>query len=189
MGAFDRRSLIWSVGLHATAALALVVAGCVSWFRLRDDDPEILAEFVVEPPGDPEAADPVERESSRPDAAVICYGAFTYVSAIQGWLLRGVPAMFGRDYNEAVYLAPEKNVTVDCPPFYIWQPMSDDGRHGMTLATSLQEAGIPYELHIFQSGFHGNCLNDGENDGHRSDPHSAHWTELCAEWLRFNGLE
>ena len=58
MGLLDRRSLAWSVGLHATAALALVVAGCVSWFRLRDEPDEILAEFVVEPPGDPEAADP-----------------------------------------------------------------------------------------------------------------------------------
>ena len=138
--------------------------------------------------GNPDAADPAERESCRPDAAVICYGAFTYVSAIQGWLLRGINPMFGRDYREAVYLAPEKNVTPDCPPFYIWQPMSDDGRHGMTLARSLQDVGVPYELHIFQSGFHGNCLSDGENDGHRADPHSAHWASLCAEWLEYNGI-
>ncbi len=54
----DKRSLLWSAGLHATVALALVVAGCVSWLRFRADEPDILAEFVVEPPGDPEAADP-----------------------------------------------------------------------------------------------------------------------------------
>lgn len=58
MNLLDRRSLVWSAGLHAFAALALVVAGCVSWFRFHDDSGEILAEFVVEPPGDPEAEEP-----------------------------------------------------------------------------------------------------------------------------------
>lgn len=58
MSGLDRRSLAWSVGLHAAAALALAAAGCLSWLRFRQDNPEILAEFVVEPPGDPEAAEP-----------------------------------------------------------------------------------------------------------------------------------
>lgn len=59
MQSADRRSLLWSAGLHASIALAFVVAGCVSWMRFREDEPDdILAEFVVEPPGDPAAADP-----------------------------------------------------------------------------------------------------------------------------------
>lgn len=58
MGGLDRRSLAWSVALHAAAALALAAAGCLSWLRFRQDDPEILAEFVVEPPGDPTAEEP-----------------------------------------------------------------------------------------------------------------------------------
>lgn len=64
----DKRSLLWSVGLHATAALALAVAGCVSWFRFHDDEPDILAEFVVEPPGDPEADDPPPPPEPEPEA-------------------------------------------------------------------------------------------------------------------------
>lgn len=64
----DKRSLLWSVGLHATAALALAVAGCVSWFRSRDEEPDILAEFVVEPPGDPEVPDPPPPPEPEPEA-------------------------------------------------------------------------------------------------------------------------
>lgn len=36
--------------------------------------------------GDPDAADPIERCSSRPDAAVICYGAFATVAFPEGFL-------------------------------------------------------------------------------------------------------
>lgn len=58
MQGLDRRSLAWSVGLHAAAALAFVVAGCVSWIRLNEEPDDILAEFTVEPPGDPAAEEP-----------------------------------------------------------------------------------------------------------------------------------
>ena len=58
MQALDRRSIAWSVSLHVAVALAFVVAGCVSWIRFHEDDSEILAEFVVEPPGDPQAEEP-----------------------------------------------------------------------------------------------------------------------------------
>ena len=68
MQTVDRRSLLWSVGLHVSVALAFVVAGCVSWFRYRDEEPDILAEFVVEPPGDPEAADPPPAPEPAPEA-------------------------------------------------------------------------------------------------------------------------
>lgn len=63
----DRRSLALSVALHATAVLALVVAGCVSWFRSDEEPPEILAEFVVEPPGDPAAPDPAPPPEPEPE--------------------------------------------------------------------------------------------------------------------------
>ena len=62
----DRRSLEWSVALHAAAALALAVAGCVSWCRTHDAAPEIVAEFLVEPPGDPDAPEPLPEPEPEP---------------------------------------------------------------------------------------------------------------------------
>ena len=54
MGGLDRRSLAWSVALHAAAALALAAAGCLSWLRFRQDDPEgkptsLVADFSLLP--------------------------------------------------------------------------------------------------------------------------------------------
>lgn len=70
----------------------------------------------------------------------------------------------GNTREERIFLSPEKNLSVDTPPFFIWQTMSDDGRYGMNLAKALQDMEIPYELHIFQPGVHGLAMADGEND-------------------------
>ena len=60
--------------------------------------------------GNPDAADPVERFSSRPDAAVLCYGAFATVAFPPGMMR----STFGEtDRDEKLYLAPENNVTPD----------------------------------------------------------------------------
>lgn len=133
--------------------------------------------------GDNKSTDVVERQSSRPDAAVICYGAMTAVSypAQFGTKLEG--DFWGRTREEMHFLAPEKNITPNTPPFFIWQTMSDDGRHGMCLAKALQDEGVPYELHIFTEGVHGLAMADGNNDLDMSVPHVAHWGELCSEWL------
>lgn len=138
--------------------------------------------------GNRESCDNIEHQSSRPDAAVIGYGAMSGISFPIPFGIEMDASVWGRDLKEKIYLAPEKNITADTPPFFIWQTMSDDGRHGMCLAKAMQDVGIPYELHIFQSGLHGVAMADGENDLAYNDPHITHWGELCAEWLEELGL-
>ena len=135
--------------------------------------------------GDPSAADPAERCSSRPDAAVICYGAFATVSFPEGFL----QAPFGEnDRAEKLYLAPERNVTPDTPPFFIWQTISDDPRNAFELGRALTEAGVPFDLHCFETGHHGVGLADGHDDEGFADPYLARWAELCIEWLKLHGI-
>ena len=135
--------------------------------------------------GDPADPDPVERCSSRPDAAVICYGAFATVAFPKG-LMR---APFGEaDRAEKLYLAPEKNVTPDTPPFFIWQTISDDPRNAFVLASALTEAGVPFDLHCFETGHHGVGLADGHDDAGFYDAHLSRWAELCASWLRVHEI-
>jgi acetyl esterase/lipase len=138
--------------------------------------------------GNPESDDPVERFSCRPDAAVLAYGAFTSMTFPTGFgmMLKGPGSELTQE--ERYKLAVEKRITPDTPPFFIWQTMSDDGRHGMATAKALQDVGVPYELHIFTSGVHGCALADGENDLDLADRHVAHWGKLCAEWLESMGL-
>lgn len=137
--------------------------------------------------GNPDSDDPIERFSCRPDAVVMAYGAFatmSFPSAFGG--LRGPGSEL--TLEERFKLAVEKRITPDTPPFFIWQTMSDDGRHGLTTAKALQDVGVPYELHIFTAGVHGCALADGENDLDFADAHVARWGTLCAEWLESMGI-
>lgn len=137
--------------------------------------------------GNADSADAVERCSCRPDAAVIAYGAMSSVSFPVPFGMDMGGGLFGNSPAERYYFAPEKHVTPDTPPMFIWQTLSDDGRHGMCLAKALQDAGVPYELHIMEGGVHGLGLADGENDLAADVPHIARWTQLCDEWLKLHG--
>lgn len=138
--------------------------------------------------GDAVNTDPVERESSRPNAAVVCYGAMSLTAFPQPFGFPADEAMYGRSKEERFLLSADRNVRPDSPPMFLWQTMSDDGRHGMNLACALQAAGVPYELHIFQAGAHGLALADGKNDLDSSVETVARWPELCLGWLNENGL-
>lgn len=138
--------------------------------------------------GNPAKQDAIEHASSRPDAAVVCYGAMSATAFPMPFGMEPDAALFGETLEERFYLSAERHVRTNMPPVFIWQTMSDDGRHGMTLASALQAANVPYELHIFQSGVHGLALADGENDLDASVQSVSRWAELCILWLRENGL-
>ena len=142
--------------------------------------------------GDPRAEDPVERESSRPDAAVLGYGAFAFAGLPGGFFSDPFGEQVFNPYvankEELIYFAPEVNVTRQTPPFFIWQTISDDPRHSFTLGQALTAVGIPFEMHLFPQGAHGLALADGNNDLGMDLPHVARWASLCAEWLEEQGL-
>ena len=142
--------------------------------------------------GDPQAADPSERESSRPDAAVLGYGAFAFAGLPGGFFVDPFGDRIMNPYvankEELIYFAPEVNVTRATPPFFIWQTNSDDPRHSFTLGQALTAVGIPFEMHLFPEGVHGLALADGNNDLDMDIPHVARWASLCAEWLEGQGI-
>lgn len=138
--------------------------------------------------GKPDSKDEAEHVSCRPDAAVIGYGAMSGVSFPLPFGMTERDSKMGTTRDDRLYLATEKNIRSDTPPMFIWQTLSDDGRHGMCLAKALQDAEIPYELHIFQPGIHGLAMADGANGPHMDIPHITHWGELCTEWLEEVGF-
>jgi acetyl esterase/lipase len=142
--------------------------------------------------GDPGAADPVERHSCRPDAAVLGYGAFAFAGLPGGFFADPFADVthnpFVASKAELIYFAPEVNITPETPPFFIWQTNSDDPRHSFTLGQALTAVGIPFEMHLFPEGVHGLALADGHNDLAMDLPHVARWASLCAEWLTEQGL-
>ncbi len=142
--------------------------------------------------GDPSAADPIERESCRPDAAVLGYGAFAFAGLPGGFFVDPFGDRIMNPYvankEELIYFAPEVNITRATPPFFIWQTNSDDPRHSFTLGQALTAVGIPFEMHLFPEGVHGLALADGNNDLDMDLPHVARWASLCAEWLEGLGI-
>lgn len=142
--------------------------------------------------GCPEAADEVERQSCRPDAAVLGYGAFAFAGLPDGFFVDPFADVthnpFVASKQELIYFAPEVNITLHTPPFFIWQTNSDDPRHAFTLGQALTAVGIPFEMHLFPQGVHGMALADGNNDLSMDIPHVARWAQLCAEWLREQGI-
>lgn len=131
--------------------------------------------------GQPGAADPVERQSSRPDAGILCYpvismGPLTHQGSRKN-LLGPAPA------PELVkLLSNELQVTKETPPCFIWHTWEDKTvavENSLEFASALRRNGVPFDLHIYQKGAHGMGLGKGS-------PHP--WAQDCLFWLKAQGF-
>ncbi|MGI6173271.1 MAG: GNAT family N-acetyltransferase [Christensenellales bacterium] len=136
--------------------------------------------------GDPNAKDPVERESSRPDAFLPCYPLVTLMEPKDPEELAFVETLLGKGATESdrEAFSAERNVTPDTPPAFIWHTAEDavvpPQVHTLPLAAKLAENSVPYALHIFARGAHGLGLAGGTEAGE--------WTDLAVQWLREQGF-
>jgi len=136
--------------------------------------------------GQPDAADPIERQSSRPDLGILCYavitlGQFTHQGSRNNLL--------GKDPspNLVRQLSNELQVTKDTPPCFIWHTYEDKAvpvENSLQFAEALRQAGVPFDLHIYQQGPHG--LGLGTRDWNPEKRHP--WTRDCIFWLRAQGF-
>jgi acetyl esterase/lipase len=136
-------------------------------------------------PGNPDADDPIERVSSRPDFLVLGY---PWIGAIS---LDTSHLNYCKLYNvmdrcEALRVAysPDLFVTKDTPPTFWYHTFSDRTvpvEQGLRFYEALVKAGIPAEAHIFASGPHGTGLGKG-------DAALGQWPSLLENWLRAQGL-
>jgi acetyl esterase/lipase len=130
--------------------------------------------------GDPQADDPVERCSCRPDALILCY-AWLSAMDTEPSDIRVPPGEDAEQFRKRI--SAEQNVSDKTPPAFLWHT-SDDQRvpvkHSLLFAEALRQHGVPFELHVYRQGRHGLGLA-GES------PHVASWTNLCCEWLESMG--
>jgi acetyl esterase/lipase len=136
--------------------------------------------------GKPEAADPIERVSSRPDAVILCYavitmGEFTHTGSKRNLLGNDPAPELARE------LSAELHVTRDTPPCFIWHTYEDPAvpvENSLQLALALRRVGVPFDLHIYQKGSHGLGLGTRDWNPERRHP----WTRDCVFWLRAQGF-
>lgn len=134
--------------------------------------------------GDSGQTDANLRVSSRPDAALILYGAVSESG------IGGDNGLFGHDTKvQAQRCAndPLRNIRSDCPPMFVFQTHKDDPRHALQFCYQLACYGVPYEIHTFEEGPHGGGLYNGK-DNTPDIPHTARWAMLAAEWLEGKGF-
>ena len=135
--------------------------------------------------GKADASDPIERESSRPDLAVLCYGFILFDEPNP----EREKIFLGENGTEEQkrLLSPRLNVRKDTPPTFIWQTVEDSKvvvENAFAFANALREKGVPYDLHLYENGKHGIGL--GSKD---YDPEKAHaWTRDCIFWLKQRGF-
>jgi acetyl esterase/lipase len=136
--------------------------------------------------GKPDAADPVERQSSRPDLGILCYavitmGEFTHTGSRDNLLGPNPSPELIRN------LSNELQVTKDTPPCFIFHTYEDTAvpvEDSLQFAQALRRAGVPFDLHVYQKGQHGIGLGS-----HQWDPARRHpWTSDCAYWLKTRGF-
>lgn len=135
-------------------------------------------------PGNQQAADPVDRLSSRPDFAVLGYPV---ISMTESYMHRGSQRNLlgdNPDPDLARRLSGENAVTKDTPPTFIFQTNEDTtvpAENSLYYFLALRKAGIPAEMHVFEKGAHGVGL---AND----IPALSPWSSLLATWLRGRGV-
>jgi acetyl esterase/lipase len=131
--------------------------------------------------GNPDAADRVDRESSRPDLGILCYpvismGTFMH-SGSRANLLGPQPSP-----DLVQLLSNELQVTSNTPPCFLWTTAEDKTvppENSLLFAEALQKNHVPYDLHIYEKGPHGMGLADKPPFTH---PHP--WAADCLFWLK-----
>jgi acetyl esterase/lipase len=129
--------------------------------------------------GDAGDADPIQRQSSRPDLGVLCYAVITMgPDTHQG----SKQNLLGRDPAPELVtlLSNELQVTPQTPPCFVWSTDEDKTvkvENSLSFALALRKAGVPFDLHIYEKGGHGMGLGNGHP-----------WGGDCLFWLAARGF-
>lgn len=133
--------------------------------------------------GVPDAADPLERLSSRPDAFIPCYAVVSFAAYRHQGSLENLLGEQRNDYKLIKRFSAELQVTPDTPPAFIWHTAADEAvpvENSVNLAAALARVGVPFEMHIFPEGRHGLGLAEEYEDVRQ-------WAPLLQLWLKKQG--
>ncbi len=110
----------------------------------------------------------------RPNASILLYPCI--LDSISRILAFPVPSL-------------DKEVDDKTPPAIIIASCEDNCvpiENSLAYATALEKAKIPFEIHIYEKGYHGFSLADYTVYSKAEEEYNAHlkgWFELCANWL------
>ena len=134
--------------------------------------------------GQKDAKDSIDRESCRPDFAVLCYPV---ISLTEPWGHGGTKKnLLGDNPDPKLIenLSNEKQVTADTPPTFLFHTGEDTGvpvENAIAFYSACVKAKVPAELHVYQIGPHGVGLAP-------ADPATHGWKDRLADWMKANAF-
>jgi acetyl esterase/lipase len=136
-------------------------------------------------PGNPEADDPIERVSSRPDFLVLGYPWIGAISSDTSHLSYcDLFKLMDKCEELRKAYSPDLFVTPKTPPTFWYHTFDDQTvpvEQGLRFYDALVKAGVPSEAHIFAKGVHGTGLG-------KADAALDQWPDLLEIWLRAQEL-
>ena len=138
--------------------------------------------------GDTNATDAIERVSSRPDLVVLCYPVITMD---EKFAHHGSKTnLLGENPSPELVaeLSSELHVSSNTPPCFIWSTADDKTvpvANSLKFAEALCTARVPFALHIYERGSHGQGLGSHEWQPEKFLP----WTHEFEAWLKQHEFE
>jgi acetyl esterase/lipase len=133
--------------------------------------------------GKPDAADPIDRLSSRPDIGILVYPVVTMKPP---FVHRGSrDQLLGRDASPELIdlLSNELQVAKETPPCFIFHGANDQTvpvENSLHFAEAMHKAGVPCELHVYEKAAHGIGLGTRQYEPEKFHP----WAKQCELWLK-----
>lgn len=142
--------------------------------------------------GQGDASDPIDRQNSRPDLAILVYPVvalstpYGHTGSLRNLLGENPPK------DQVENLSNELQVTKTTPPTFLAHTNEDKGvpaENSILFVLALRKAGVPVEFHLFEHGQHGLGLGTGWK-AHNIPPNPAFhaWPGLCETWLKGRGF-
>ncbi len=81
-------------------------------------------------------------------------------------------------------LSPTIHITPKAPPMFLVHASDDtvsDVDHSVTMYLAMKHAGVPVELHVYETGGHGFAVR-------KIGQPCETWTERCIDWMRKQGI-
>lgn len=128
----------------------------------------------------------------RPDAVVLSYPVIT----TREELTHGTSAatISGGDAALRRALSLETRVTADSSPAFLWHTAEDElvpVANSLLYANACLQNGVPFELHVFEKGWHGTSeisIETTDEEALGRIRHLSAWMDLAFTWLQQRGF-
>lgn len=134
--------------------------------------------------GNPEATDPVDKVSCRPDLMILCYPVISLTSPFTHVGSRNNLLGMSADSKALEALSNERHVTRETPATFLFHTSADTAvppENSLLFYMALHTRGVPAEMHIYEQGRHGVGLAS-------KDPILSSWPRRCADWMESRGF-